>query len=108
MSLDGNAGNAFLGDDFGKQGFGNDLDDTNHSGMHFCILLFNLAGKFNGQKTEFYFWSNLGLKNEMVEKSMFWSKITVQFFISGPKMDPVPKYHHFETLAKNRKKSSQN
>ena len=32
VPLGGNAGNAFLGDDFGKQGFGNDLDDTNHKG----------------------------------------------------------------------------
>ena len=32
MSLVGNAGDAFLGDDFGKQGFGNDRADTNHKG----------------------------------------------------------------------------
>lgn len=35
MSLVGNAGDAFLGDDFGKQGFGNDRADTNHKGMKF-------------------------------------------------------------------------
>merc|ERR1719228_1215523 len=34
-SLYGPAGNAFLGDDFGKQGFGNDQADTNHKGMKF-------------------------------------------------------------------------
>ena len=32
MSFVGNAGDAFLGDDFGKQGFGNDRADTNHKG----------------------------------------------------------------------------
>jgi len=36
--LSGNAGNAFLGDDFGKQGFGNDQADTNHRGLKTRIL----------------------------------------------------------------------
>jgi len=47
--LSGNAGNAFLGDDFGKQGFGNDQADTNHRGM-----LFSTKDRDNDNIKEFH------------------------------------------------------
>lgn len=45
QNIYGNAGDAFLGDDFGKQGFGNDLADTNHRGISYYAAIMKVYSR---------------------------------------------------------------